>query len=229
MQMQKHMGNLWFRLMTLEYRLKSDSVLALGTLKDAGIQPGMSILDFGCGPGRYALPAAEMVGSHGMVYAVDVHPLAIRMVENTAEKVGVTNLQAIHADCSTGLPSGSVDIVLLYDTLHDVENKKAVLQELRRVLKLQGTLSYKDHTLWGESLLSLFRSNGFSLSSETKTQLIFKKLRRMQGRYRPRVSETDHGIVGELNVSLYDQMQRNLRDRNWIEKKAIGTALTGVE
>jgi ubiquinone/menaquinone biosynthesis C-methylase UbiE len=176
MRMQKHMGNLWFRLMALEYRLKSDSVLVLGTLNDAGIQPGMSVLDFGCGPGRYALPAAEMVGSHGVVYAVDVHPLAIRMVENTAEKVGVTNLHAIHADCNTGLPSESVDIVLLCDTLHDVENKKAVLQELRRVLKLHGTLSYKDHTLLGEPLLTLFRANGFSLLSQTKTQFIFKKL-----------------------------------------------------
>lgn len=38
---------------------------------------------------------------------------------------------------------------------------------------------------------------------------------------RPRVSETDHGIVGELNVSMYDQMQRNLRDRGWIETKAL--------
>jgi len=36
-----------------------------------------------------------------------------------------------------------------------------------------------------------------------------------------RVSETDHGIVGEFNVSMYDQMQRNLRDRGWIETKAL--------
>jgi ubiquinone/menaquinone biosynthesis C-methylase UbiE len=38
---------------------------------------------------------------------------------------------------------------------------------------------------------------------------------------RPRVLETDHGIVGEFNVSMYDQMQRNLRDRGWIETKAL--------
>jgi ubiquinone/menaquinone biosynthesis C-methylase UbiE len=36
-----------------------------------------------------------------------------------------------------------------------------------------------------------------------------------------RVPETDHGIVGEFNVSMYDQMQRNLRDRGWIETKAL--------
>jgi len=32
-----------------------------------------------------------------------------------------------------------------------------------------------------------------------------------------RVPETDQGIQGEFNVTAYDQMQRRLRDRGWIE------------
>lgn len=36
-----------------------------------------------------------------------------------------------------------------------------------------------------------------------------------------RVSETDHGIGGEFNVSVYDQMQRKLRDRGWIETREL--------
>lgn len=38
---------------------------------------------------------------------------------------------------------------------------------------------------------------------------------------KPRVPETDHGIVGEYDVAIYDQLQRNLRDRGWTETKAI--------
>jgi ubiquinone/menaquinone biosynthesis C-methylase UbiE len=38
---------------------------------------------------------------------------------------------------------------------------------------------------------------------------------------RERVTETDQGIQGEFTVELYDQMQRYLRDRGWIETKAI--------
>jgi ubiquinone/menaquinone biosynthesis C-methylase UbiE len=38
---------------------------------------------------------------------------------------------------------------------------------------------------------------------------------------KPRVSETDHGIQGEFNVALYDQMQRSLRDKGWIETNAL--------
>ena len=36
-----------------------------------------------------------------------------------------------------------------------------------------------------------------------------------------RVSETDNGIQGELNVTIYDQMQRKLRDKGWIETKDL--------
>ena len=36
-----------------------------------------------------------------------------------------------------------------------------------------------------------------------------------------RVTETDYGIQGEFNVTVYDQMQRRLRDKGWIETKAL--------
>ena len=171
--MQKRMTNLWFRLMALEYRLKSDPAAVLGTLMEAGIRTGMSVLDFGSGPGRYSLTAARIVGSKGMVYALDLHPLAVKMVARKAEKARLSNIRTIRSDCKTGLPTGSIDTVLLYDALHDVEDKKAVLKELHRVLKLKGTLY--DHTLNGEPLFSLLRSNGFSLQNETSAQFIFAK------------------------------------------------------
>ena len=173
--MQNQMNGLWFRLMTLEYRLTMNSAAVLCALKDAGIEPGMSVLDFGCGPGRYSLSAAEAVGSQGVVYAVDVHPLAIKLVKKKAKKARLENLRAVRSDCASGLAAESVDIVLLYDALHDVEDKRAVLQELHRVLRLRGTLSYRDHTLRGEPLLSTMRSSGFILQEEKPTQTIFRK------------------------------------------------------
>ena len=38
---------------------------------------------------------------------------------------------------------------------------------------------------------------------------------------RPRITETDQGIQGEFIVSMYDQMQKRLRDKGWIETKDI--------
>jgi ubiquinone/menaquinone biosynthesis C-methylase UbiE len=159
--MQEQMPNIWFRLMSLEYRLTSKANSVVRELEEAGVQPGMTVLDFGCGPGRYTLPAARMVGSKGTIYAVDVHPLALKAVEKKAKKEGLNNVQLIHSDCATGLASQSVDVVLLYDALHDVADKEAVLTELYRVLKPIGRISYKDHTLNGEPALSLMHSKGF--------------------------------------------------------------------
>jgi ubiquinone/menaquinone biosynthesis C-methylase UbiE len=38
---------------------------------------------------------------------------------------------------------------------------------------------------------------------------------------KPRIPETDHGIQGEITVAQYNQMQRNFRDKGWIETKAL--------
>ena len=38
---------------------------------------------------------------------------------------------------------------------------------------------------------------------------------------KPRIPETDHGIQGEITVAQYDQMQRGLRDRGWIETPSL--------
>jgi methylase of polypeptide subunit release factors len=46
-------------------------------------------LDFGCGSGSYAIPAAKMVRERGIVYALDIHPLAVKAVEKKAKKLGL--------------------------------------------------------------------------------------------------------------------------------------------
>lgn len=38
---------------------------------------------------------------------------------------------------------------------------------------------------------------------------------------RPRVIETGHGIEGTVTVAIYDQFQRHMRDRGWIETRAL--------
>ena len=167
------MNSLWFRLMSLEYRFKTNDVAQ--TLKDAGIQAGMSVLDFGCGPGRYTLPVAGLVGSGGTVYAVDVHPLAIAMVERKAKRDRLSNVHTIRTDCVTGLPSGSIDAVLLFDALHDMENKTAVLKEIHRVLNQNGRLQYKDHSFFGDQLISLMKSSGFCTADDRAKQIAFRK------------------------------------------------------
>ena len=49
-------------------------------LKAAGLKSGQKVLEVGCGPGFFTLPAARIVGNEGSVYAIDTNPFAIERV-----------------------------------------------------------------------------------------------------------------------------------------------------
>lgn len=59
----------------------------------AGIEPGMRVLDFGCGGGDVSLLAAELVGAGGEVIGVDRSPDALNLARARAAARGVTNVQ----------------------------------------------------------------------------------------------------------------------------------------
>lgn len=147
-----------FHLMALEFRLKTRTGQPERVLDGAGIAAGDVVLDFGCGPGRYTIPIARRVGPSGRVFALDLHPLALRYVNKAAKRAGVDNIEELLSDgLPVPLPDASVDVVLLYDTLHDVGDAPRVLHELHRVLRPGGLLSFRDHSLASDRVDELLR------------------------------------------------------------------------
>jgi len=145
-------------------------------LREVDIGPGSRILDYGCGPGSYTIIAAELVGTTGKVYALDIHPLAVRRVQNAASKEGLTNVETIRSDCATGLENSSMDVVLLYDSFHALSNPDAVLEELHRVLKSNGILSFSDHHMKENEIVSRVTNRGlFDLSAKGEITYTFSK------------------------------------------------------
>ena len=71
-----------------------------------------------------------------------------------AKRKGFENILTIESDCRTGLPGNSVDTVLLYDVFHDLARPDDVLRELHRILKPDGTLSFSDHHMKEEEVLT---------------------------------------------------------------------------
>lgn len=100
------------------------------------------------------MPLVELVGVSGQINALDANPLAIQSVQRLVSKRRLGNVQTILSDCDTGLPTNSVDVVLLYDVLHDLNGADKVLGELHRVLKPKGILSLSDHHLKTEEIIS---------------------------------------------------------------------------
>jgi len=129
-------------------------------LAEVGIKPGFSILDYGCGPGSYTIIAAQLVGEPGKVYALDIHPLAIRRVQNVAVKKRLTNIETILSNCATALPEESIDVALLYDTLHALSDPDGVLAKLHQVLKPNGILSFNDHHMKENEIMSRITDRG---------------------------------------------------------------------
>ena len=148
-------------------------------VKEVGIKPGFKVLDFGCGPCGYVAPAAELIGQEGKLYALDVLPIAVDMVKKLAEKKNLKNVETILSGCHTGLGDNSLDVVLLYDVFHDLEDQKAVLEELHRVLKPNGILSFNDHHMKEADITEkITEQNLFRLSKKGKYTFSFTKIQK---------------------------------------------------
>ena len=148
------MSSFQFRFMSFGFKFRNVFSPRKRILNEVGIKPGFHVLDYGCGPGSYVISLAELVGKSGKIYAPDIYPLAIQMVLSIASKKQLTNVETICSDCKTGLQNNSIDVVLLYDTLHASSNPDGVLEELHRVLKPNGILSISDHHMKENEIIS---------------------------------------------------------------------------
>ncbi len=118
----------------------------------------------------------NIVGKNGKIYALDIHPHAIKKVESIASKLSLSNIETIYSDCATKLTAKDVDIVLLYDIFHMLGDKKNVLLELNRVLKDDGILSFSDHHMKEKDILSAIKKNKlFELHKKNKWTYSFVK------------------------------------------------------
>jgi len=170
-------SNFDFEFMCLGFKLRDFFNSPLSILKEVDIEQGYSILDFGCGPGSYSIAASKIVGADGKVYSLDVNPLAIKKIRNTIKKRKLKNIDTIQSDCETGLPDNCIDVILIYDVFHDIQNKSDVLKELHRVLKAESTLSFSDHHMKREDILSELTGKGlFRLRRENKKTFSFVKI-----------------------------------------------------
>ena len=103
-----------------------------------GVKNGMTVADLACGPGFFTIPLASLVGERGLVYAVDSSPMMLKHLRANIEKSGVhkKTIKVLRADVSdTGIPAASVDVAIFANVLHDIDDKRAFLREVRRICR----------------------------------------------------------------------------------------------
>ncbi len=105
---------------------------------DRGVQ---DLVEFGCGYGTFTLAAAGI--ATGCVYALDIEPEMVRVVQQKCRDAGIDNVQTTMHDFvvdGTGLADNSMDAALLFNILHH-EEPVALMKEALRVLKPNGRLA----------------------------------------------------------------------------------------
>ena len=96
-----------------------------------------NILDLGAGTGYLAITAAQMV--EGLVYALDMNPKMLTIIESKAQDENITNIQLVKGSIDDiPLSDNSIDIVLASLVLHEVNPLSKTLQQINRVLKEGG-------------------------------------------------------------------------------------------
>jgi ubiquinone/menaquinone biosynthesis C-methylase UbiE len=108
-------------------------------LKQLGInQEIKDVADFGFGYGTFTIPAAQVIS--GKIYAFEIEPELIKILEKKAKQLKVNNVKTILRDFisdSSGLNDSSIDFVMLFNILH-LEKPVQLLKEAYRILKTGG-------------------------------------------------------------------------------------------
>jgi 2-polyprenyl-3-methyl-5-hydroxy-6-metoxy-1,4-benzoquinol methylase len=149
-------------------------------LKSLQIREGMSICDMGCGNGFYTRPLAKKVGESGRVFAVDIQPEMLHLLE-----LGLTEEEKKNVVVTLGnvfdpqLPPESLDLVLCVDVYHEFSHPIHMLAAIRRSLKPEGQLVLVEfrsedpnvpikelHKMSKVQVLSELKPNGFRLVRE---------------------------------------------------------------
>ena len=110
------------------------------------LKPGMSVADLGAGSGFYAWRIGRRVGERGIVYAVDIQPEMVRLLEKRMAQKGASNVKALLGTATDPrLPAGALDLVVMVDVYHELEFPYEVLNSIVRSLKPGGRLAFVEY------------------------------------------------------------------------------------
>lgn len=105
------------------------------------IRDGMTVLDFGCGPGYFTIDIARMVGQSGRVIAADLQEGMLRKLKQKIQGTELEERITLHKCDDNGIGlSDKVDFILAFYMVHEMPNQESFFLEAGPMLKAEGQL-----------------------------------------------------------------------------------------
>lgn len=115
-------------------------------IQTLAMKPDARVADLGAGTGYFSARLANML-PQGRVYAVDIEPDMVRFLAERAKREGLKNVTAVHgAPDNPRLPE-KVDLILLVDVYHHIEDRARYFARLRASLRPGGRIAVVDFTM----------------------------------------------------------------------------------
>lgn len=109
------------------------------------LMPGMVVADIGAGTGLFEGALAGAVSPGGTVYAVDVEQGLLDHISQRAKELKVSNVRVVLGKFTDpALPVRDVDVALINDVLHHIEDRQTYLKNLAGYVKPGGRIAVID-------------------------------------------------------------------------------------
>jgi precorrin-6B methylase 2 len=130
------------------YRMMAERAQALeaDNWTAAGIVPGATVADVGCGPAAMSVVIAGIVGDKGRVIAIERDPASFAQAQQLVGSSGVTNVDVRQGDATaTGIDPESVDVAMMRHVLaHNGGHEQDIVNHLASLVKPGGSVYLAD-------------------------------------------------------------------------------------
>ncbi len=208
-------------------------------LDKVGLSKEMAFADLGCGTGYFTIPVSRRVKK---VFSIDVQKGMLDIVRQKIKKQKLTNIEPILSEeASIPLSDNSVDVLLMANVFHELEDRSSILKEGKRILSGEGKMIIVDwkkiemdfgppveERLTAEEVISICKDNGFEVREQSDAGpynylLIFGKSG-MPEKKRLEEMPADKYFHGERKMysDIDDLIKKTLEDRKKRRKLQLG-------
>ncbi len=172
----------------LQHRLWS--AVAHQLWERAGVQPGITALDLGCGPGHATLDLSQIIGPAGRVIAIDESAPFLKHLHDQALSRRASNIERVLGDVQEiadvlARERGAIDFVYARWVFCFLPDPESVIRGLASIVKPGGKVAVHDYFNYERSLTLAPRREAFT-----------KVINAVAASWRARGGDTD--VMGRL-------------------------------